>query len=149
MKTAVISLALFFLIANAQAAQVLHVADGDTLTLDTGERIRLAEIDAPELAQPYGHEARARLISLVFTPAGVEVDVVRVDIYGRTLARIRANGYDVGRAMVEAGAAWCAQPYVPKGSPCYPAEARARAARAGLWADPEPVAPWDWRRGVR
>jgi endonuclease YncB( thermonuclease family) len=64
------------------------------------------------------------------------------------------EGRDVGLALVQAGAAWHFRAYAQEQSPAdraryARAEEAARTLKAGLWADPEAVPPWDWRRGVR
>ena len=45
--------------------------------------------------------------------------------------------------------AWVFAPYVPLGSALYELEAYARLRQLGLWADPEPVAPWDFRKQAK
>ena len=114
---------LFFLFAlcvlcPAHAAtisgRVVGVHDGDTLTLLTAEKrqvkIRLAEIDTPESAQPYGSRAKQALSDLVFGQ-DVLVDVQDIDRYGRTVGRVSVHGTDVNAAMVAAGAAWVYRQY--------------------------------------
>lgn len=113
--------------------------------LATGERIRLAEIDAPELDQPYGPEARDALRDildsglLIITPTGR-------DFYGRTLAHLTVDGQDVERTLISIGAAWCYVRYLPRDSDCPRREATARAEHRGVWSAPDPVPPWEWRR---
>ncbi len=89
--------------------RVVSVHDGDTLrAIDEGkveQRIRLAGIDAPERGQPFGNVARDRLAALALGQA-VAVDVEDVDRYGRTVARLEADGLDVCRQMVLDGLAW-------------------------------------------
>jgi hypothetical protein len=83
--------------------RVVSVHDGDTLrAIDerkAEQRIRLAGIDAPERGQPFGNVARKRLAALTMGKA-VAVDVEDRDRYGRTAARLKADGLDVGRQMV-------------------------------------------------
>lgn len=151
-----IALAAFWLQAQGVAAaadlsgRVVGIADGDTLTLLTPEkrqvRVRLAGIDTPERAQPYGSRARQELSDLAF---GKEADVAVQDNdrYGRTVGRVRTGGLDVNAEMVRRGAAWVYRQY--NRDPSLPAlETEARAAGRGLWALPEAqrVPPWEWRR---
>lgn len=106
MRAALVWLALVAttLPAAAFPAHVARCHDGDTCTLDTGVRVRLAEIDAPEIDQPYGTAARDVLCSLV---CGRVVDVEpRGTSYDRIVGLIRVNGIDTSEAMVRAGAAW-------------------------------------------
>lgn len=81
---------------SAQTIQgkVVHIADGDTLTVLVDKRqvkIRLAEIDAPELRQDYGQRAKQALGSLVFGKV-VRVDGEGKDRYGRTIGRVHLGG---------------------------------------------------------
>lgn len=127
---------------------VVGVTDGDTLTVRCGEspqeRVRLAEIDAPERRQPFGTKAKQALSELAYG-AEATVRVSSRDRYGRLIAHVVVDGRDVGWTMVEQGMAWCYEGYV-KDSTCHLRQDRARATKVGLWADPEPTPPWKWRR---
>ena len=103
--------------------------DGDTIVSD-GARIRLAGIDAPELSQPGGSEARSHLIRLIAGGA-VRIEPISTDKYGRLVARVHARCGDLGQLMVRDGYARAAygQDYVRE-------ERLARKRRAGLWAGP-------------
>lgn len=68
------------------------------------------------------------------------------DRYGRTVGELDCAGVPAGPEQVRRGMAWVYTKYAPKGSPLYQLEAEARAARLGLWADPDPTPPWSWRR---
>jgi endonuclease YncB( thermonuclease family) len=121
---------------------VASVYDGDTLTLRDGRRIRLVQIDTPELGtgECYSRAARAALLNLV--PAGgrvvLETDIAldRVDRYGRLLRYIRRDGSNVNLELVRRGAA---TPYFYGGdrgryaSRLMAAARAARAAKRGLW----------------
>lgn len=128
-------------------ASVISIHDGDTLTavISGGRQIkvRLANIDAPELAQAYGPEAGSALRGLVL---GRMVELVgdTIDRYGRTVAIVLMDGVDVDAVMVTKGLAWVYTKYNTDAS--LPAlEAEARQARRGLWADDNPMPPWEWR----
>lgn len=127
---------------------IVHVADGDTFTLETarGElRVRLADVDAPERGQPYGRRAREVAGALVMGRR-VEAIVVDRDRYGRAVARLTVNGQDVGAALVRAGAAWVYRRYTSDPQ-LIAIEAEARARQRGLWRLParERIPPWQWR----
>jgi micrococcal nuclease len=127
--------------------RVVSVHDGDTLrAIDEGkaeQRIRLAGIDAPERGQPFGNVARERLAALTQGQA-VKVHVEDRDRYGRTVARLEVGGLDVCRQLVADGLAWHYTRYSDDAD-LAAVEREARAAARGLWHDPAPVAPWDWR----
>lgn len=152
MKRQFLLLALCLGISGHAAAdfsgRVVKVADGDTVTvLDAGKqqvRVRLASIDAPEKRQAFGTRSQQHLSTLVF---GKDVQVIEQgrDRYGRTIGVLRVGNSNINRAMVSAGLAWAYTDYLnDKAMPGY--EQRARQARRGLWADPAPVPPWQFRR---
>ncbi len=136
--------------AETLAGRVVGVHDGDTLTLLDDQKhqtkVRLAEIDTPESAQPYGSRAKQALSDLVFGKA-VLVDVQDIDRYGRTVGRVSVNGTDVNATLVAAGAAWVYRQYA-RDPELLRLEAEARAAQRGLWALPEAqrTPPWEWRQ---
>jgi endonuclease YncB( thermonuclease family) len=122
-------------------AVVGYVTDGDTLRLTDGGRVRIVQIDAPELdTDCYGKAARRALIRLA--PAGSRVTLERdpvldaVDRYGRLLRYVSVAHGDVGLALVGEGAA---EPYFFHGDRGRDADEllatarRAQAARRGLW----------------
>jgi len=131
---------------------VSRVIDGDSLELTIGGSklsVRLAEIDAPERDQPYGPEATAALEQLV-AGRGVRIEVVDIDRYGRTVARVHRGRLDVSTEMVRRGHAWAYTRYAET-IEIINAEDEARAGSRGLWrlppADRDP--PWIWREKRR
>lgn len=151
MRCFAFALILLLLLSSAfagEAGKVVKVYDGDTITLEkeNGEtaRVRLYGIDAPELAQSYGHEAQADLHALLFGKQ-VQILVMSLDMYGRTVAVVYLGHMDVNRAMVEAGNAWCYRQYY-QGTEYLQAEETARTVGIGLWSYPDPEAPWEYRR---
>jgi len=133
--------------AASSAGRVVAVADGDTLTVRTDDgrtvKVRLAAIDAPERGQPFGTKARDRLAAMTMGKV-VTIRDRGEDRYGRTLADIEVDGRDVGRQIVSEGLAWHYRRFSDD-QELAAAEAAARAARNGLWADRAPVPPWEWR----
>jgi endonuclease YncB( thermonuclease family) len=130
----------------------VRITDGDTFTLRYSsteeERIRLHGIDAPERDQPHGRAAGEALASLIGNRR-VRVELVDRDRYGRLVGRIWLGERDINLAMVEAGHAWWYEQYARKDRELERAQAEAQRAGLGLWNSPNPVAPWDWRRGIR
>src|SRR2546426_7301545 len=129
--------------------RVVGVTDGDTIkVLHNGkaEKIRLHGIDCPEKAQPFGTKAKQ------FTSAMVFGKMVRVlthgrDRYGRTVADvILPDGGNTNQALVKVGLAWWYRQYAPHDDTLRELEKQARTTRRGLWADPNSVPPWEWRK---
>jgi endonuclease YncB( thermonuclease family) len=128
--------------------RVVHVTDGDTLTVldnrNVQHKIRLAGIDAPERSQPFGSKARESLAAKVFRRE-VRVEVVDADRYGREVGRIFVFGRLINAEMVRDGFAWRYPQWDPLGEYASP-EAEARRYRRGLWVDNHPVPPWEFRK---
>ena len=136
--------------AETLTGRVVAIADGDTLTLladSTEHRVRLAEIDTPERAQDWGTRARTALADRVFQQ-NVTIDVTDVDRYGRLVGHVWLGDRDINREMVRAGHAWVYRSYMENAS-LLDDEQVARNAEAGLWSQPGPIAPWEFRRGAR
>ena len=127
--------------AGRTRAVVEWVNDGDTLTLTSGARVRLVQIDAPELESDcYGRPALRALIALV--PKGTRVILVRDpglddrDRYGRLLRYLFVRDENVNVQLVREGAA---SPYFFRGDRGRYADAlldavdEARAAQRGYW----------------
>lgn len=127
---------------------VIAIADGDTLTCLSDDRkqikIRLAEIDAPEKQQAFGVRSRQSLAELCHERRA-EVRVVDTDRYGRTVGRVTCSGTDANAEQVRRGLAWVYDRYVTDRN-LYNLQDEAQAARHGVWSEPNPVRPWEWRK---
>ena len=138
--------------------RVVGVADGDTVTvLDADKKqykLRLAYIDAPEKAMPFGQAAKNHLSDLVFEQ-NVIAYIDDVDRYGRGVARINKAEQDINLAQVNAGYAWHYTTYAKKTQSRLSfqqyerAQDNAQTQRSGLWQDSNPTPPWDWRKANR
>jgi endonuclease YncB( thermonuclease family) len=164
-----------FLLGAAPAAMaaalqgwVVAVVDGDTLTVrderKQQHRVRLAGVDAPEAGQPFGEQARQRVEGLLMgrpvnifwfgkEADGRKIGVVYVPMPAREACAAPCS-LNVGLTLVEEGLAWRNPADQKRKLPILHAQYReqeleARVARAGLWADAAPVAPWLWRKRVR
>lgn len=140
--------------AETISGRIVGVTDGDTVTvLDanrTQYKIRLAGIDAPEKAQPFGQRSKEYLSDLVFDRA-VIVEWEKRDRYGRIVGKILVNGRDANLEQMKAGMAWWYEKYRKEQSVddqrrYAEAEGTAKAKRVGLWRDLDPIPPWDWRK---
>ncbi|OIQ67713.1 hypothetical protein GALL_507050 [mine drainage metagenome] len=140
-------------VAGAQAEVFMAIAtavpDGDTLWVqpDSGaprRKLRLLGIDAPEICQTGGAAARQALRRLVGRNR-LRIVVNFNDDYARGLARIEVNGQDVAAAMVRSGNAW-SYAWRGRSGPYAEQEAAARRAQAGLFAQPQPERPRDFRQ---
>jgi len=131
---------------------VVSVLDGDTLESlhnTQPERARLSGIDCPEKGQAYGKKAKQAASALVF---GKEVTLQThgKDKYGRTLADVLLPvGMNVNHELVKDGWCWWYRKYAPLDAELEKLEKEARDAKKGLWVDPKPVPPWEWRKRSR
>lgn len=136
-------------VANAETitGKVVGVSDGDTITvLDSNKhqvKVRLAQIDAPEKKQDYGQASKKALSTAVFNK-NVTVEVATTDRYKRTVGKVLIDGVDVNLGQVNAGMAWVYRKYA-KDQAYFSAEDTAKAAKVGLWSQPNPTPPWEYR----
>ena len=154
--------------ARTVSGTVHRVLDGDTAIVQTSPRARLRcrllGIDAPEVShrrrqggvtpgQPFGPEAKRALEQWALRRQ-VTVEVHGRDRYRRSLCVLFAGGRNLNLEVVREGYAW-AEPERWSGAPpalrreLEAAAQEARQARCGLWADPNPEAPWAFRRRMR
>lgn len=128
--------------SGSAAAVVAAVYDGDTLALRDGRRVRLLQIDTPELGTGECYSRASRRALLRLTPIGSDIaleadsSLDQVDRYGRILRYIRRNGLNVNLELVRQGAA---APYFYRGDRGRYADALmttakgAKGAKRGLW----------------
>lgn len=154
-STLLLLLLLLLALPAARAAteftgRIVSIADGDTLTVLRGRqrvKVRLVEIDAPERGQPFGGRSTESL-RMLCADGTARVVVTGEDQYQRTLGRVWCGGVDINVEQVRRGMAWVYDQYVMDRG-LYAVQAAARADGEGLWAEPAPVPPWMWRRGMR
>ncbi len=135
-------------------------------------KIRLGNIDAPEIDQVFGKQSRDALQEMVGRKE-VLVESLAIDQYGRVVGLISVKGHNINQEQVKWGMAWASVGWREKGQPASgPTGApksdgnpddmaflrnsaertytnlqhEAQQARRGLWSQPEPQRPWQWRR---
>ncbi len=156
-QTPIISLILLFVSTSVSAEAitgfVTAITDGDTIKLldtnQTEHKIRIGGIDAPEKVQPFGSKSQANMAKLAFNKNAV-ADCHKKS-FDRIVCKVTVNGVDVGLQQVTDGMAWWYRKYA-KGQSSEDrdlyeqAEMTAKLRRFGLWADTNPMPPWEWRR---
>ncbi|MBP5351239.1 MAG: thermonuclease family protein [Fibrobacterales bacterium] len=131
--------------------RAVKVQDGDTFDFLYGDnrkqRVRVAQMDAPEKNMPFGQKSKERFTELVM---GKEIALVvnTVDRYGRIVGSVVIDGEDQSARMISEGMAWYYRQYGWTDSLAR-LEEEARNAKRGLWADPNPQPPWEWRKENR
>lgn len=164
---------LFLSIVNVAIAetincQVVAITDGDTIRCLTDDKeqlkIRLYQIDAPETKQAFGNKSKQALSDLIFNKQ-VKIKTHGKDKYRRTLGTILLTDYSHGYCktrqekpctsikiinleMINKGMAWY-YPFAKNNDQYKQAEEQARKSKIGLWADKNPVAPWEFRKDKR
>ncbi len=143
---------------------VTSVTDGDTVQVKDADgtrvKIRLYGIDAPETekknrktgriskrGQPWGREAWKALEKKVLRKK-VKVDVMDRDRYKRLVCIIWLDGRNINREMVSEGHAWAYKQYLkksPYASEFIREEGQAREKKLGIWKEPNPQPPWEFR----
>lgn len=150
--------------ANTLTGTVVHIHDGDTLQVLSDKKkhkIRLLAIDAPEQDQAYGKEAKKNLSALTLGKS-VTVNWQKRDTYQRIIGQVFIqhpdckttncpNRLDINHQQILSGSAWWYRHYASEQGPAdatryEQAEKAAGQQRIGLWAKPNPIAPWSWRR---
>ena len=147
--------------ATTLTGTVARVIDGDTAVIQpstnfapfatfckhSGVRIRLADIDAPELRQPHGRESKRVLESLVLKKS-VVIRWTKRDRYRRLIGTLQINGTNVNHLLVRRGHAWHYRRY-SRSEQLAELQAKAKADRVGVWRDRQIIPPWQWRRKRR
>jgi endonuclease YncB( thermonuclease family) len=129
------------------SGKVTAIEDAATLEIahgGKGERLRLAGVAPPEADQPWGRQAKEFVKENALGQV-VTVEPQGVDHKQRPLAHIiLPDGRDLGAEMVKEGLAWHYRRW-SKNPLLGDLEKDARDERRGLWQDPKPVPPWEWR----
>ncbi|MCY3690686.1 MAG: thermonuclease family protein [Chloroflexota bacterium] len=146
---------------KSRKVRIQRVIDGDSLEVKYAGwfsflrrpfPVRLYGIDAPELSQPYGRQAREQLASLV-RRGGIRMDTMATDRYGRTVGLLypgRRGREPINVAMVRSGMAYWYRRYGGRDLGFPEAEAEAISKRRGVWKNGRRARrPWDYRADIR
>ena len=131
---------------------LVRVIDGDTLVVKIqGAEVefRLSGIDAPEIDQPFGVQARDGLAAIIGTEQCVLVPLDHGS-YGRLVAYLWIGDVNVNEELMRRGMGWFDSEYAVEPF-LYQLENEARDEQRGLWALPKEkrVPPWEWRKEQR
>lgn len=134
----------------AFAHKVTAVSTGDTLTLLVDNKplkLHLAGIAAPDLRQSFGHASRRSLAELCIGKDAT-YEFIETDHHGSANAVIVCGDSHVNHVQLERGFAWARKNY-ERDLSLPGIELKARQRGAGLWADSNPVPPWEYQRPMR
>jgi endonuclease YncB( thermonuclease family) len=144
---------LFLLVSLLSSAQtltgtVVGIMDGDTFKLLTKDstlvKVRLANIDCPEKKQPFSAKAKEFTSNAIFGKT-VTINILKTDRYKRYISNVIYNdSLSLCHELVKHGFAWHFVRY-SKDATLQQLEDTAKKDKVGLWQDPNPIAPWDWR----
>lgn len=126
---------------------VVKVSDGDSFTIKSygkNVRVRMYGIDAPELKQRYGKEAKKYLEDLILGKK-VELKVLYEDKYRRKIARVYYKSKEINLEMLRSGNVWFYEYHAKNEKEYRRAYEEAKREKRGLWKDKNPENPRDFR----
>ena len=129
------------------AGKVVGVTGGDTIKVlmhGKAQRVRLFGVDSPEKKQAFGQKAKEFTSNHVFGKS-VIVEIKDIDRWGRIVGEVWLGEKSLNRELVKNGFAWWYREY-SKDESLGKLEEEARKAKRGLWVDPNPIPPWEWRK---
>ena len=141
------------MLVHAQSLQtrfegkIVGIKDGDTYVVLYHRQeitVRLEHIDCPEGGQAYGKNAKRYASDLCFGKV-VKVEGSKYDRYKRLIASLYLGQFCINKELVKAGFAWHFTKY-SKDLSYDELQVEAQRKKMGLWIDPNPIAPWDWRK---
>lgn len=139
-------------LADEYKAKVIAVSDGDSLLVlheSSKEKVILYGIDCPELKQEFGAQAKQFTDQCAYGKT-VSIKEHGRDRNGRSIADVYLpDGTNLNQELVRQGLAWWSDKYAPADKTLKQYHDAAKAAHLGLWASPNPVAPWLFRNGEK
>lgn len=156
MKRRMTLLVLFLFFSRSEAfcftGEVVGILAAGTLEVVRNgktERIGLQGIDCPKISQPCGNEAKQATSDLTFVRK-VTMEPYGKDKYGRVMADVQlTDGTNINHELVKTGWCWWSRKLAPNNVALEQLELEAKAAQKGLWADPAPIPPWEYRKARR
>jgi endonuclease YncB( thermonuclease family) len=154
MPIAITALFLWLAVTPDQtlSGTVVAVHDGDTLTVQSGSslyKVRLSDVDAPQMGQVFGKQARQYTEQRVLGRR-VQVNVSMIDRYGRRIGEVIVeDGRVLNEELVHAGLAWYYRVHPVRNERLQRLEHYAFTQKLGLWVEKEPLPPWEFRRESR
>jgi len=132
---------------------VVGVSDGDTIKVMRAHKevkVRLYGIDCPEKGQPFTRKAKQFTSDMVFGKI-VEVHRMDTDRYGRTVALVAVDKQLLNEELVKTGYAWVYDYHYHEVicESWKSFQLRAKFSKKGIWSEPDPVPPWEFRRKKR
>lgn len=129
---------------------VIGVGDGDTITvIHNGKAVKIGlyGIDTPEKSQSFGKTAE-QFTSVMLYGKTVEVETKGIDPYDRFVALVNVGGKSLNEVLIKKGYAWVYGKYCKERfcEDWLNLEIAARYAKTGLWSEPNPMPPWEFRR---
>lgn len=128
------------------SVRINSVIDGDTVVASVGGRqqeLHLIDIDAPEMGQSFGPEAKDLLAERLLGKI-IQVAVISQRPEGGLWTRAFIKAENLAEDMLEAGLAWCQRGLSHQRLQAI--ERASRQERKGLWAQDSPQPPWEWRQ---
>ena len=136
---------------NLLTGKVIGIKDGDTVVIidsfNTQTILRLAEVDCPEKKQPFGIRAKQFTSYAVYLKTITYV-VTNKDRYGRSVAKIYYNHKYLSAEIIKNGMGWHYKKYSTS-QELAQFEKQARSKKMGLWIDPNPIYPSEWRKAKK
>lgn len=140
---------LWLMLCNSSIAapELEKIIDGDTVLIQaqgSHYRLRLLDIDAPELHQAFGKQSR-RSLSQLCAGAKITVNTQGQDQYGRQLGHLYCDGTEASQFQVAQGMAWFNARYSTR-TALQALQQQAQQQGLGLWQSSEAMPPWQWRK---
>ena len=131
---------------NKMEGKIIKVIDGDTFWYSCKYgtfKARLAAIDAPEITQEYGIEAKNYISRYLNKPSSIIV--METDCWGRALVYLKIGNVDINLLMIASGNAWHYSKYNSDSTYAF-AQKLAKYNKVGLWSNNNPMEPWEYRK---